>query len=1034
MTVTPQGPKGKGKGAQTASPDRPTGPNHGPGAGGMGEPPKGKGKGTPATTKGAKPAAPPEEAGWVTVRRKRQDASAHNWQLRGNDWDAPVVQYDAVAEALQKVDGAAFKAVVLCSQDEAATLGTLLKHSGVSHAVRVVSVAPRASEGQRCPGQVDGSLAFRSVHFTEIYTNGLHVPQLAVAGALVKKVPEVPTTVLFVRFQKQFMTKAKWEEALKSPQATFHLWVSSHGLRVRDSFAWAKERQQNEVTSVFGVARVDESDAEALAALSGHEGLFLDPSRRSAFPAFATEWIDRLPKEPPLEYLARASALGSQYGLACGTRSLGRRAAKDASKPTARTWILEDTPRHWSSSQAETALATIFSDIKMLRQRRSRGGCSFSFRGSHTTNHDMVALPTENDQGQPGPVLWCRWAPASRAVQRQSIRTSGSWSLVKPTDPFCATEKVKQPVPDKQEEAPESGDIPMEATAEDQQVGGKKKAEPSTTPTVPAGKRRQVEQRIVPAGLSLATVPGDGNCLFAAFALGHARATGRSTPLHPLLLRAELVQHYLKHLDTYASQWDHEMPSGEAGTDFEAYVSEVARPKTWSGVLELKALSRMYNVRITVIPRSPTETVFSVKPSQKMHIVALMFDGQHYDALLPSEGTDMPQAVKDIIAAPPQVPMRGGGGSRGTVWTEDTGVSVCGLKPPASECGSRRSSRKRQAPASVWSSGSGQGEGSGEKRGCKAARGAATASLAPPRPGRSRCTEWTQVPPSPAGHVDPAVAALDGLVEACQSKPRRPRGRQPFCQWIQAGYARCRLCPFRVKTEDPKAAQSALAKHFRGHHKGSTPVGLGCMSVPMPSLVSTLSDDQDVAWKCPFCSKGISLEAARSAGDPRIARDKRDHKRTDHPRLSWKRWQAQDYSSRAVAATATRYSRLAKFNEQRRPHLMKHFVFFRWPRWCGAKGETQQRCPIRFEPAFACKSCHVPFRIPAAAEKHLRDKCARHFHPQTFKGFSQSRLRKLAQDRERFVASKIYGTQLEQGLALFDQAQAILEQPASPCF
>ena len=69
------------------------------------------------------PAAPPEEAGWVTVRRKRQDASAHNWQLRGNDWDAPVVQYDAVAEALQKVDGAAFKAVVLCSQDEAATLG-----------------------------------------------------------------------------------------------------------------------------------------------------------------------------------------------------------------------------------------------------------------------------------------------------------------------------------------------------------------------------------------------------------------------------------------------------------------------------------------------------------------------------------------------------------------------------------------------------------------------------------------------------------------------------------------------------------------------------------------------------------------------------------------------------------------------------------------------------------------------------------------------------------------------------------------------
>ena len=75
----------------------------------------------------------------------------------------------------------------------------------------------------------------------------------------------------------------------------------------------------------------------------------------------------------------------------------------------------------------------------------------------------------------------------------------------------------------------------------------------------------------------------------------------------------------------------------------------------------------------------------------------------------------------------------------------------------------------------------------------------------------------------------------------------------------------------------------------------------------------------------------------------------------------------------------------------------------------------------------------LPSRAGPAAEKHLRDKCARHFHPQTFKGFSQSRLRKLAQDRERFVASKIYGTQLEQGLALFDKL-GMIERHTSPCF
>ena len=192
VTVTPPVPKGKGKGAQTASPDRPKGPNHGPGAGGTGEPSKGKGKATPATTKGAKTAAPLEEAGWVTVRKKRQDASAQNWQLRGNDWDAPVVQYDAVAEALQKVDGAAFKAVVLCSKDEAATLGTLLKPSGVSHAVRVVSVAAKASEGQRCPGQVDGSLAFAACTSLRSIQTGCTCPSRRLPAPWLKRSRKLP--------------------------------------------------------------------------------------------------------------------------------------------------------------------------------------------------------------------------------------------------------------------------------------------------------------------------------------------------------------------------------------------------------------------------------------------------------------------------------------------------------------------------------------------------------------------------------------------------------------------------------------------------------------------------------------------------------------------------------------------------------------------------------------------------------------------------------------------------------------------------
>ena len=271
---------------------------------------------------------------------------------------------------------------------------------------------------------------------------------------------------------------------------------------------------------------------------------------------------------------------------------------------------------HWSPQQAETALATVFSDIKMLRQRRTRSGCAFSFRGSHATHHDMIALPLEDADGRPTQVLWCRWAPAVRTVQRQSIRTTGSWSLLRPPDPFSTTETVKQPGGENSVNSPQTGEEAQSTPNSAGQVGEKKKTEP---PAGPAAKRRQAEQRVVPEGLTLKSVPGDGNCLFASFAAGHAAATGKSAPMHHLQLRAELVQHLLKHIDTYSSQWDKEMPSGEIGDSFEKYIEEVAKPKTWCGLLELKALSRMYDSRITVIPRAPTETVFSVKPSQEMH-------------------------------------------------------------------------------------------------------------------------------------------------------------------------------------------------------------------------------------------------------------------------------------------------------------------------------------------------------------------------------------------------------------------------------
>ena len=113
------------------------------------------------------------------------------------------------------------------------------------------------------------------------------------------------------------------------------------------------------------------------------------------------------------------------------------------------------------------------------------------------------------------------------------------------------------------------------------------------------------------------------------------------------------------------------------------------------------------------------------------------------------------------------------------------------------------------------------------------------------------------------------------MVQECAAGPRRRTGRLGVCQWIQGGFARCRLCPFRFKTSDPKVAQNVLGGHFRTHHTGHTPSGVCHFHQPMPSIICELSADQDRVWQCKFCSQGISVEAARSAGVARIARDNR---------------------------------------------------------------------------------------------------------------------------------------------------------------
>ena len=109
--------------------------------------------------------------------------------------------------------------------------------------------------------------------------------------------------------------------------------------------------------------------------------------------------------------------------------------------------------------------------------------------------------------------------------------------------------------------------------------------------------------------------------------------------------------------------------------------------RSGGGLLELRALARMSNVRITVVPRATSEQVFTIKPAQKQRLVVLLFSGDHFDTLLPEDGKAFPQQIKDVVTEPPIVPMRGGGGSsRCTVWTDAASVaSAAGARPTSSQ-------------------------------------------------------------------------------------------------------------------------------------------------------------------------------------------------------------------------------------------------------------------------------------------------------------------------------------------------------------
>ena len=282
--------------------------------------------------------------------------------------------------------------------------------------------------------------------------------------------------------------------------------------------------------------------------------------------------------------------------------------------------------------------------------------------------------------------------------------------------------------------------------------------------------------------------------------------------------------------------------------------------------------------------------------------------------------------------------------------------------------------------------------------------------------------------------VAPTIATDDLQVDAALDAEvapaiRRPVGGPRTCQWAYEGFARCRLCPYKIPcagNHDLKA-QKVLWGHYHRHHPGQTHTGKA--KGPWASLVTPLSDAQEVAWRCKFCSWGISLEASTSAGPARLLRDRREHRRVAHPHIPLKLWRKKDYSDRVHARTRTHI----KNGDERAQALAAQgdFTLFRWPRGNRRKN-SHPRLPFSFLLSWFCNRCGVPCN-KAQLAKHST-KCPR----SRARFFAASRLKNLKRTEAEYKAVAPKGATRNIHLDIFKHTKALFQKAqmraSSPCF
>ena len=311
---------------------------------------EGKGKGGAEQALKAQPPAQQEE--WKQVQRKRDKASDQPFELRQQDWNAPLVAFGNLAKRLQETkDGEVCRGVILCPAREVATARALLSGTAKKFAILLIVLAkdfhdpPKDMTPQKVPGKVGVMLRSQDAYLQQACSKDQCAPQPVGISSAPQKIATKATAVLFVKVPKIFVDAQMWKQFIEKPQRQIAQWTAIHHVLCIDCFSWAEEQLQGGRRQVHGVIRVAQADVSTLLSHSGEQGIFLQLPRDKVSGQHV-EWAERTTKnEPDAEYLTRVNRSRGDLGLVCRDNSLGWRRTNDPDSPVRKVWVLEHAPK-----------------------------------------------------------------------------------------------------------------------------------------------------------------------------------------------------------------------------------------------------------------------------------------------------------------------------------------------------------------------------------------------------------------------------------------------------------------------------------------------------------------------------------------------------------------------------------------------------------------------------------------------------------------------------------------------------------------